>query len=112
VVVTCLKFSPDGKRMASTGYDGRLRIWSARDWLEEGSIEIGASGVLQIAFGPKSECVAVAADYLIQVFSVQEGRSLARIEVPLKGVYGVAISPDGRNLANAAADGCVRVWEW
>jgi hypothetical protein len=36
---------------------------------------------------------------------------VGRTEVPVKGVYGLAISPDGRYLANAAADGKVRVWQ-
>jgi len=29
----------------------------------------------------------------------------------LKGLYGVAISPNGKYLANAASDGKVRVWD-
>ena len=32
VVVTCLRLTPDGKFLASTGADGMLRLWSTKDW--------------------------------------------------------------------------------
>ena len=111
VVVACLRVSPDGQWLASTGADGYLRLWSTMDWAEVRSVKLEGSGVLQIAFAPQSESVTVAADYLIQSYSVQDGAVVHRIEVPVKGLYGVAISPDGAYLANAAADGKVRVWE-
>jgi WD40 repeat protein len=111
VVVTCLRVSPDGKWLASTGADGHLRFWSKTDWAEVRSVKLAGSGVLQIAFAPKSNSAAVAADYLIQSYSVKDGMVVDRIEVPVKGLYGVAISPDGKYLANAAADGKIRVWE-
>jgi WD40 repeat protein len=111
VVVACLRVSPDGKLLASTGADGHLRLWSTKDWAEVRSIKLNRCGVLQIAFAPKSDCVTVAADNLIQSYSVRDGKVVDRIELPVKGLYGVAISPDGKYLANAAADGKVRVWE-
>jgi WD40 repeat protein len=110
-VVACLNVSPDGKWLASTGADGHLRLWSTRDWKEVRALKVGGSGVLQTAFAPFSDSVTVSADYVIQTYSVHDGRVIERIDVPLKGLYGVAISSDGRYLANAAADGRVRVWE-
>jgi WD40 repeat protein len=111
VVVACLVVSPNGKWLASTGADGHLRLWSTSDWAEVRSVKLAASGVLQIAFAPKSGTVTVAADFIIESYSVKDGRVAGRLDVPVKGLYGVAISPDGRYLANAAADGKVRVWE-
>jgi WD40 repeat protein len=111
VVVACLRVSPDGKWLASTGYDGHLRLWSTKDWAEVRAVKLGGGGVLQIAFAPNSECMTVAVDYLMQTYSVKDGKVVERIELPLKGLYGVAISPDGKYLANAAADGRVRIWE-
>ena len=35
-VVACLRVSPDGKWLASTGADGHLRLWSTEDWAERG----------------------------------------------------------------------------
>lgn len=111
LVVCCLRVSPDGKWLASTGADGHLRLWSTKDWAEARSMKLAVTGVFQIAFAPKSDSVTVAADYSIQSYSVKDGMVLDRIEVPVKGLYGVAISADGKYLANAAADGKVRVWE-
>ena len=45
------------------------------------------------------------------MFSVPDGQEVGRFEVEIKGVYGVAISPDGGYLASAGADGKIRVWE-
>ena len=74
-------------------------------------MKLDGSGVFQIAFAPRSDSVAVSADYLIQTYLIDDGKRVGRIELPLKGLYGVAISPDGKYIANAAADGKVRVWQ-
>jgi hypothetical protein len=111
LAVTCVRFAPGGQLAASTGADGTLRFWSAADWSEVRRVELQACGVLQFAFAPQGETVTVAADHRIQTFAVHSGEPVGRLDLPLKGLYGVAISPDGRYLANAAADGKVRVWE-
>ena len=73
-------------------------------------MELRTSGTFQLAVAPKGDVVSVGADHVIQTFSLKDGKLVGRIEVPVKGVYGLAISADGRYLANAA-DGKVRVWK-
>jgi WD40 repeat protein len=109
-IVPCLGLTPDGQLLASTGGDATLRLWSTKVWSEVGKVDLRASGVFQMAIAPQGDFVSVGADHLIQTFSSRDGKLVGRIEVPVKGVYGLAISPDGRYLANAAADGKVRVW--
>ncbi len=111
VMVACLRLTPDGKLLASTGADGLLRLWSTEDWSEVRQVPLRACGVLQLAIAPRGDVVTVSADHLIQTFSLKDGQLVNRIEMPVKGVYGLAISPNGRYLANAAADGKVRIWE-
>jgi WD40 repeat protein len=108
--VASLLVSPDGRFLSSTGADGTVRLWSTVDWSEACRAPIGAGGVYQQAFMPSGEAIAVSADRMIVIFAVPDLHVVQHVAVPVKGVYGVSISPDGRYLANAAADGMVRVW--
>ena len=75
-----------------------------------------SDGMVRVGSFPHGRCVRTLEKQATAQFS-PDGAQLAtisvkgRIEVPVKGGYGLAISPDGRYLANAAADGKVRVWQ-
>jgi WD40 repeat protein len=50
-------------------------------------------------------------DHRIAAFALQSGEQLFKIELPKKGVYGLALSADGCLLAHAGSDGKIRIWE-
>jgi WD40 repeat protein len=109
--VACILPSPNAAVLASTGLDGTLRFWTVVGGDEVSCVPLKSTGVLQLAFAPDARSIAVSIDHAVLLLSAPDGGLKRRFEVPVKGVYGVAISPDGRFLANAAADGRVRVWE-
>ena len=109
--VACLKPSPNPAILASTGLDGTLRFWTVVGGDEVNCVPLKSAGVLQLAFAPDGRSIAVSVDSAVLLLTAPDGELRQRFELPVKGVYGVAISPDGRYLANAAADGRVRVWE-
>ncbi len=109
--IACLKPSPNPAILASSGLDGTLRFWTVVGGDEVNCVPLNAQGVLQLAFAPDGRSIAVSVDNAVLRLRAPDGDVIARHEVPVKGVYGVAISPDARYLASAAADGRVRVWE-
>jgi WD40 repeat protein len=109
--VACLEPSPNPAILASTGLDGTLRFWTVVGGDEVNCVPLKSTGVLQLAFAPDGRSIAVSVDHAVLLLGAPDGQMRQRFELPVKGVYGVAISPDGRYLANAAADGRVRVWE-
>lgn len=108
--VAAMALSPDGALLATTGAEGSLRVRRLAGGAELFAVPIGRPGVLQVAFSPDGGRVAVSIDFAIQLRSAGDGSLLETIPVPIKGVYGLGFSPDGRFLANAGADGRVRVW--
>jgi WD40 repeat protein len=109
--VACIKASPNPAIVASTGLDGTLRFWTVVGGDEVTCVPLKSAGVLQLAFAPDGRSVAVSVDHAVMLLSAPDGELIERYDLPVKGVYGVGLSPDGRWLANAAADGRVRVWE-
>ena len=109
--VASMSVSPDGALLATTGSEGTLRLRRIAGGAEVFTVRLGRPGTMQTAFSPDGSTIAVSIDFAIQLRSAADGALLQTIAVPIKGVYGLGYSPDGRLLANAGADGRVRVWE-
>jgi WD40 repeat protein len=108
--VASMALSPDGALLATTGAEGTLRVRRVAGGAELFGVRLGRPGVMQTAFSPDGATIAVSIDFAIQLRSAADGALVRTIDVPLKGVYGLGFSPDGRLLANAGADGRIRVW--
>jgi len=112
IAVASLALSPDRTLLASTGAEGELRLWDTASWQPVREVALHAGGVLQVAWSPSDDHVAVSCDHVIQVIPVRGSGPVERLEVGIKGLYGLAFSPDGRWLANAGADGRIRIWRF
>ncbi len=108
--VASMALSPDGTLLATTGAEGMLRLRRVAGGDELFAVRLGRPGVMQVAFSPGGESLAVSIDFAIQIRSTVDGALLSTIDVPIKGVYGLGWSPDGHLLANAGADGRIRIW--
>ena len=87
-----------------------MRFWTVVGGDEVNSVKLDAKGVLQLAFHPDGRSIAVATDGAILRLTAPDGAPLARLEVPVKGVYGLAFDTDGNMyLGTDAADGILMV---
>ncbi len=116
VPVAALAFRPDGKALASAGYQEVL-VWDlagARLARRIGEGQL-AEAVAALAFHKDGKLLAVGdgsphRSGSVKVFDSESGQLVAAFSEPKEVVYGVAFSPDGNLLAAGSADAQVYVW--
>jgi WD40 repeat protein len=107
-----LAFSPDGKLLASCGYDKLIKVWDTASGKEVRTLREHSDSVYAVAFSPDGKLLAsAAADRAVKLWEAATGRLLYTLGEPTDWVYAVAWSPNGRELAAAGADRSIRVWE-
>ncbi len=103
--------SPDGKTLATSGYDQKIKLWNVETGAEIRTL-IGHNGAIHsLAFNPSGKLLASASgDRTCKLWNVASGERLETFGQPLLDQYAVAFSPDGRQLAAAGVDNRIRVW--
>jgi dipeptidyl aminopeptidase/acylaminoacyl peptidase len=115
--VNALRFSPDGKTLATGGGEpsrsGDIVFFDVASgkvtqrWKEKHS-----DTVLCLDFSPDGKRLASgAADKIARVCDVATGKQLNLFEGHTHHVMGIAFRSDGRVLATAGADGVVSSWD-
>jgi hypothetical protein len=111
-VIQDLAFSPDGKILASCGYDRLIKLCDVATKKELRVLKDHSDSVYSIAFSPDGKLLAsAAADRAVKVWDVATGRRLYTLGESTDWVYAVAWGPDGRHLAAAGVDKSIRVWQ-
>src|SRR5207302_4204729 len=104
--------SPDGKVLASCGYDRLIKLWHVDTGKEIRELRDHSDAVYSVGFSADGKWLASgAADRAVKVWDVAGGARLYTLGESTDWVYAVAWSPDGRHLAAGGVDRSIRVWQ-
>jgi WD40 repeat protein len=110
-----VSFSPDGRRLASTGsYRGwtTVKVWDTATGQELFAMRGHQDPVWDVAFAPDGRSVVSASgDRTIKLWDLTTGAERATLRGHTDQVDAVAFSPDGKLLASASHDRTVRLWD-
>ena len=108
----CVALSPDGKILASGGYDQKIKLWNVETGGEIRTLSGHNGCVYGLAFRPDGKILASAsADRTVKLWEVASGQRRETFSQPLKDQFAVAFSADGKRLAAGGADNRIRIWE-
>lgn len=107
----CARLSPDGKLLATAGYDNSIKLWDVDSGKELHSLDGHNGAVFEAAFRSDGKVLASASgDRTVKLWDVASGKRLDTLKESQKELYALAFSPDGTRLAAAGVDNRIRVW--
>ena len=94
--ISSVSFSPDGRRVASAGIDGTIRLWNVASGESLGLFRTSPDRA-RLAWSPNGRLIAATSRRGIVLFEATRGDSIGGLDLP--HAMCLAFSPDGRRLA-------------
>jgi WD40 repeat protein len=111
-IVWSIAATSDGKKLITTGYDGKIIVWSTDEKKPAQTIE-KKGWIRRGALSPDGKNFAAAMEdgsvLLLETDGMKETKTFKAHEA---AVYDVAFSPDGATLATCSTDKLAKLWDW
>jgi len=110
----CVAWSPDGKRLASSGYDESIKIWEAETGKDVVSIKKTWKNPTTnaLTWSPDSKRVASFSwQEKLMIYDAEKGDVVLALNAKTNTMHKMSFSPDGKHLACPWGDGSVHIWD-
>ncbi len=110
-LVSSIAFSPDGKTLITSGFDG-IKLWEVATEKELATLDGHKGGTTSVIFSPQGNLFASCGrDKTLKVWDAAERRTLAVFEGHGDFLTEVVFSHDGKTLATGSLDNTVKLWD-
>lgn len=105
--------TPDGKRLITSGYDGKILIHDTAEKKEIAKLEKHKGWCRSVAAAPDGKHFASAGeDGSVVIWDLDGPKEVKTFKAHESAVYQLAFSPDGKTLATASTDKTAKLWSW
>jgi WD40 repeat protein/serine/threonine protein kinase len=112
--IEAITMSPDGKRLATGGWGGEIRIFAVDSGETIATFPSGGSYVFALAFSPDGKQLAAGTNArpdFVTIWDAATGQKTGTLKGHSDAVLSVAYSRDGSKLLTGSYDNTARLWD-